>query len=65
MAAVELGNEHQPTVIRGVQVAGEFGDLRFEFADRKTARRRFAGGVFHDRTGTVVMYSIVANNTYF
>ena len=29
LAAIELGDEHQPSIGRSVQVTGEFGDLRF------------------------------------
>ena len=64
---------HQPAVIGRVEVAGQLGDLRFEFADRQAAVRSVLGGafrgvlwgVFHGRTDTVFMYSIVANSQPF
>ena len=31
VAAVELGDQREPTEIRGIQLAGECGDLCFEF----------------------------------
>ena len=40
IAAIELGDEHQPAVIRGVQMPGEFGDLGFELANRELGWRR-------------------------
>jgi hypothetical protein len=50
-------------------VAGQFGDLRFELVDRQPAVRSvLAGileGVFHGRTDTVFIYSMVANSQLF
>jgi hypothetical protein len=39
LATVELGDQHQPAVVRRVEVPGQFGDLGLELADRQTALR--------------------------
>ena len=31
VAPIELGDQREPAIIGGIQVSGEFGDLRFEF----------------------------------
>jgi hypothetical protein len=31
---LELGNEGEPPILRGIQLAGEFGDLRLEIPQR-------------------------------
>jgi hypothetical protein len=34
VAAIELGDQCEPAIVRGVQLTGEFGDLRFQFFER-------------------------------
>ena len=65
LAAIELGNQHQPAIIGRVEMSGEFGDLGLEFADRKAASRSALHGVFHGCTEPVFMYSIVAKLQLF
>ncbi len=36
---IEFGDQHEPAVRRSIQVAGEFGDLRFEVRERDGRRR--------------------------
>jgi len=31
---IELGDQHEPTIIRRIQLTGQFGDLRFQFFER-------------------------------
>jgi hypothetical protein len=31
LASIELGDQSEPTIVRRVQLAGEFGDLRLQF----------------------------------
>src|SRR5271165_6240831 len=35
LAPIELGDQREPTIRRGVQLTGQFRDLRFEFIERK------------------------------
>lgn len=47
VASIELGNEHQPTAVGGMQVAGQLGDPGRQFADRRphfNARHRSVRG---------------------